>query len=459
MLSRSAYREIQQILGSINFESLPAPQTSKSYNASELRRQFASWNQLLEWEGKNPLLIENSDLLHGRIVFWYRMAVVYLKYCPQMWFAAATYFVGQGKSDVAEQFFCNAAKTLPDSLLINFSYAEFEEHNGQLEPSKEVYENLLTRITNQINEYVETVGLQNECPVDEHEQEKNHENFEKLLALHPLLNEYIQRISLVFVNYMRFSRRTEGIKGSRLIFSRARKTFFCTPHIFIAAAFMEYCCTKDSGISIKILELGMKLFFSSSIFIVEYLKFLIILNDDINIRSLFERGIAVQPKNKEFWQIFMDYACKYGDLNDIQNIQKRFVEHFPVEPKDSAEFYASNFKFLDISLREELVLLKEQDTKQQPLTAELSGLDPLEALLKILPLPCYYHGPVIKPEHLCELIDQVSLPKKTTFKKRRMMSDDEDDAPSGDQQKGQKSSNREYKRDLYSSRQQQRRRR
>lgn len=43
---------------------------------------------------------------------------------------------------------------------------------------------------------------------------------------------------------MKFIRRTEGVKSARAIFKRARDDHRSTHHIFVAAALMEYYCSK-----------------------------------------------------------------------------------------------------------------------------------------------------------------------------------------------------------------------
>jgi len=43
---------------------------------------------------------------------------------------------------------------------------------------------------------------------------------------------------------MRFLRRAEGIRSARAIFKKARDDSRISYHVFIAAALMEYFCTK-----------------------------------------------------------------------------------------------------------------------------------------------------------------------------------------------------------------------
>lgn len=47
-----------------------------------------------------------------------------------------------------------------------------------------------------------------------------------------------------YIQYMKFARRAEGIKSARAVFKKARQDGRCTSHVFVAAALMEYYCTK-----------------------------------------------------------------------------------------------------------------------------------------------------------------------------------------------------------------------
>lgn len=55
---------------------------------------------------------------------------------------------------------------------------------------------------------------------------------------------------------MRFLRRVEGIRSARQIFKKARDDSRISYHVYVAAAFMEYFCTKDKNIAYKIFQLG-----------------------------------------------------------------------------------------------------------------------------------------------------------------------------------------------------------
>lgn len=48
----------------------------------------------------------------------------------------------------------------------------------------------------------------------------------------------------VYIQYMKFARRAEGIKSARQVFKMAREDKRSTYHVFMAAALMEYYCSK-----------------------------------------------------------------------------------------------------------------------------------------------------------------------------------------------------------------------
>ena len=73
---------------------------------------------------------------------------------------------------------------------------------------------------------------------------------------------------------MKFCRRTEGTASARSIFKKARDDSRSTYHIFVAAALMEYYCTKDKKIAANIFELGFKNHKSNVEYILAYIDFL-----------------------------------------------------------------------------------------------------------------------------------------------------------------------------------------
>lgn len=81
-----------------------------------------------------------------------------------------------------------------------------------------------------------------------------------------------------YVQYMKFARRAEGIKSARTVFKRAREDIRCKHHVYVAAALMEYYCTKDKNIAFRIFELGLKKFADNPDYILCYIDYLSHLN-------------------------------------------------------------------------------------------------------------------------------------------------------------------------------------
>jgi len=77
---------------------------------------------------------------------------------------------------------------------------------------------------------------------------------------------------------MKFARRAEGIKSARTVFKRAREDTRCKHHVYVAAALMEYYCTKDKNIAFRIFELGLKKFGDNPDYILCYIDYLSHLN-------------------------------------------------------------------------------------------------------------------------------------------------------------------------------------
>lgn len=64
---------------------------------------------------------------------------------------------------------------------------------------------------------------------------------------------------MVFIHYMRFARRSEGVQASRGVFKRARRSASgCTWHVFADAALREFRVNKDAGVARNVFDMGLK---------------------------------------------------------------------------------------------------------------------------------------------------------------------------------------------------------
>jgi len=54
-----------------------------------------------------------------------------------------------------------------------------------------------------------------------------------------------------YIQYMRFARRAEGIKSARAVFKMAREDTRTTYQLYVAAALMEYYCSKVTDVALS----------------------------------------------------------------------------------------------------------------------------------------------------------------------------------------------------------------
>lgn len=93
-----------------------------------------------------------------------------------------------------------------------------------------------------------------------------------------LISIFLLEMRQTYVQYMKFARRAEGIKSARTVFKKAREDIRSRYHVFVAAALMEYYCSKDKDIAFRIFELGLKKFGGSPDYVMCYVDYLSHLN-------------------------------------------------------------------------------------------------------------------------------------------------------------------------------------
>ena len=168
---------------------------------------------------------------------------------------------------------------------------------------------------------------------------------------------------LVWIMYVRFGRRAEGLKSQRTIFGKARKerwtpwqvyeaagmaTFYVL-HLFrliLLPALTEFHCTDDKEVARRIFEKGLDSFSDEIEYAIRYLGFLISINDgnstlllrslynflrSLDARALFERVVNNFPPDKArpLWERWARYEYQYGDLEASLKLEKRMSEVYP----------------------------------------------------------------------------------------------------------------------------------
>eukprot|EP00742_Colponemidia_sp_Colp-10_P009017 GILJ01009800.1.p1 GENE.GILJ01009800.1~~GILJ01009800.1.p1 ORF type:complete len:710 (-),score=102.51 GILJ01009800.1:90-2219(-) len=279
--ARSMYRELRRRREGLIINMVPRPPRGNKKEET----QMELWTSLIEFERSNPMKLEEKQLI-ARVVFSYNQALLCLRHYPSIWYDLAMYLSGHQYVDEATAVFGRSLEALPSNLLLHFAFADFHEARKQIQAAKSIYERLISR------EDVEP---------------------------------------LVFIIYQRFARRTEGLKGARDVFSIARKSARCSYHVYVASAHLEHFINKDAAVARKIFELGLSKFANEPSFVLQYIEFLHQLNDEKNVRVLFERVLShLEPVHaREVWNRFVHFEHQCGDLDAVQRVESRRTAVYP----------------------------------------------------------------------------------------------------------------------------------
>ncbi|CAF1348875.1 unnamed protein product [Didymodactylos carnosus] len=276
---------------------LPPVQTQ-----TEELKQLQSWKKYIQWEKLNPLKTDDILLVTKRCMFAYEQCLLCLGYHSDIWYEAGQYlesisrhFHDKGDMQLSKKFLDDTSQLYERSIslfmkqnqLIHFSYADFEESRSNYDKVRKIYQKLL-----EVDDSI---------------------TFDPTLA---------------YIQYMRFERRCDGIKSARGIFKKAREDQRTQHHIYVAAALMEYYCTKDNNVAFNIFNLGLKKYGQNVDYILAYIDYMTHLNEDHNARVLFERVLSPDnqiPKQKQadIWYEFLKFESNIGDLPSIKKVEKR----------------------------------------------------------------------------------------------------------------------------------------
>lgn len=258
-------------------------------NTSEEIKQIEQWEKYIEKEKSNPLNADDEVVIK-RVMYAYEQFLLYFSFHPQVWIDAANYLE-------------NSRRHLSQR---NCKKITVEEVNN-------IYERALS------------AGLEN-CPLihfsyaDLEESRKNydrvHSIYKKALKVQSI------ETTLVYVQYIRFAKRAEGITSARSVFKDARNDPRSKYHAYVEAALSE-SRSVDSGAALQIFELGYRKFGKQYEFLKEFLDFSINSGDLKNTKELFERVITagVEPREKlvDIWNMFVEFQKDTRIVSEIIN--------------------------------------------------------------------------------------------------------------------------------------------
>ena len=192
---------------------------------------------------------------------------------------AANWHIQAGRKDDAAEVLKAGVDACPHSFLLTFALADLEEDRGKFATCHEIYEALLNRLIPEIVELKTTVAAEVDRArgpevtrptgedamngddglaevtrmIDEREARGRHVAERRGKDV----DELSTAASVVWIMYMRFARRAEGIKAARGIFGKARKSPHITWHTFEASGkgIFTSCFaadeTSDDGVSFE----------------------------------------------------------------------------------------------------------------------------------------------------------------------------------------------------------------
>merc|ERR1712226_1193174 len=289
---------------------------------AEERSQLEHWRKYFKWEKDNPLNSEDYLFISKRVTYAYEQCLLVFGHHPDVWCEVCVWLENvskilnqKGDASNSKNFLDAVANMYERAIshlmkynhLMYFAYADYEESRMKVPKVHQIYERAL--------------GVEDLDP------------------------------TLVYIQFMKFARRSEGIKAARAVFKRAREDKRSGALVYVAAALIEFYCSKDQNIAYKIFELGLRKHQNETSYITAYLDFLSHLNDINNTRVLFEKALASNSPDQclEVWENYITFESLCGDLASIQKVERKRMGAFPdVFEGREAKMLIDRYKFLHL---------------------------------------------------------------------------------------------------------------
>lgn len=382
MTARTAYTQLTNITTGLKRTTRPRLPPAKGHEGDDdFEHQLNLWQGWIHWEKEDPLVLrpDEPEVYKKRVIFAYKQALMALEFWPEMWYSAAEFCFENGQDVDGAQFLEQGFAANPESPLLAFKLADRLEATTQndevtdpgakdrMKKVRKPYDKvldalyaLIKRVSGREREDVQKVEMEAETGVNgdgNGDDEINAANITSKKAVLDAQIEVIKRgaanevellskmISHVWIALMRATRRIQG-KGSspgggfRAIFGEARKRGKVTSDFYVECAQIEWQCYRDPA-GTKILERGIKLFPEDGYLPLQYMRHLFEINDVTNARGVFETTISrllghqtpnMTARTKPLFTFLHDYESRFGELAQVQKLEKRMRELFPEDP-------------------------------------------------------------------------------------------------------------------------------
>lgn len=397
-------RALPSRLSQCSRQTIPQPE---DYDVGQLQ----IWLKWIKWEMENKLDLP-EDAHAQRLEYIHKQAIQYLMFAPEIWYDYSMYCSDQDK---ARDILINGLKANPGSLTLTFKLAEHYELQSDVDHMQQCFENCIDYLV-----------LEYHILLDEGS---------------PDVDKHRQNITFVYCIYMNAMKRLAGLSAARKVFGKCRKLKKMLTHeIYVENAHLEFHNSSDHKTACKVLELGMKFFSDNGDYVNKYLDFLILINQDALIKSLFETSLEKVSDLEQLKLIYkkvINYESKFGNLSSAYSIEKRLFAKFP--DLEKIEVFTDRYQIQGKNLIKSLELtylsnnddymffessnsngklkramefsLENENTRTKRQKSQSFVPENVIELLKFLPKRQYFKTAVLDPEKLSKyLSDNVQIP-------------------------------------------------
>lgn len=336
---------------------------SRSFTDAE-REQLRKWHSVVALEASNFLNLDGG-LLHARVMFSYRQALITMQFFPELWVDAADYCLQNNLTADAIDFLNMGLEVNSDSFLLMARLGDILESLERYDDLSAAYRKQILYLTSQQAEPQPSV-----------------------------------RITLTYIELMKSAKRGMGLKEARKISSECRKQPYATFHIYPASAAMELQ-NGETVVARKIYEFAYKKYNENISFVRCYLNFLLETDDETNARVLFEKAMsAFSPAEmRPLFNEYLSYEAKRGDIGALSKLETRYLSLYP--DANPIELYSRRYRVFDLDpIGNELRLQTGSPNVHEIVPVPKS----LEDMVARLPPPSKYDGPSIDPQKLIDLL-------------------------------------------------------
>lgn len=213
-------------------------------------------------------------------------------------------------------------------------------------------------------------------------------------------------ITLTYVKFMIASKRSEGIKEARNVFKQARKFTDIGYQIFIESALLEHYSDKKST-ALKIFDLGKKNFATNGKFLLNYLDYLIMINDVDTMRTVIQSSDANFTKEignlqeelkltnldpitrkklekqitnlkkflKQLYKKYISFAATFLSLDVTHSFAKKCEQLFPKD--DPIDLFTDRYKLDNINI------IKKDELGRDDILTSFDGIIDEEELQRL----------------------------------------------------------------------------